>query len=65
MKIFSTRIATSTDAKAIAELANEHELSIDSNSSLFSEQGALDFLKGYIDPSLAYLLSFDDEAVLA
>lgn len=46
MKIFSTRIATSTDAKAIAELANEHELSIDSNSSLFSEQGALDFLKG-------------------
>lgn len=61
MKITSTRIATSTDAKAIAELANEHELSVDSKSSLFSEQGALDFIKGYVDPSVAYLMSFDDE----
>jgi ribosomal protein S18 acetylase RimI-like enzyme len=61
MKITSTRIATSADAKAIAELANEHELSVDSKSSLFSEQGALDFIKGYIDPSVAYLMSFDDE----
>ena len=61
MKITSTRIATSAEAKAIAELANEHELSVDSKSSLFSEQGALDFIKGYIDPSVAYLMSFDDE----
>ena len=61
MKITSTRIATSTDAKAIAELANEHELSVDSKSSLFSEQGALDLIKGYVDPSVAYLMSFDDE----
>lgn len=61
MKITSTRIATAADAKAVAELANEHELSVDSKSSLFSEQGALDFIKGYIDPSDAYLVSFDDE----
>jgi ribosomal protein S18 acetylase RimI-like enzyme len=61
MKITSTRIATAADAKAIAELANDHELSVDSKSSLFSEQGALDFIKGYIDPSVAYLVSFDDE----
>jgi ribosomal protein S18 acetylase RimI-like enzyme len=61
MKITSTRIATAADAKAIAELANEHELSVDSKSSLFSEQGALDFIKGYIDPSVAYLVGFDDE----
>jgi ribosomal protein S18 acetylase RimI-like enzyme len=61
MKITSTRIATAADAKAIAELANEHELSVDSKSSLFSEQGALDFIKGYIDRSDAYLVGFDDE----
>jgi ribosomal protein S18 acetylase RimI-like enzyme len=61
MKITSTRIATAADAKAIAELANEHELSVDIKSSLFSEQGALDFIKGYIDPSVAYLVGFDDE----
>jgi len=61
MKITSTRIATEADAKAIAELANAHELSIDEQSSLFSEQGALDFIAGYIDPSVTYLFSFDDE----
>ena len=61
MKITSTRIATAADAKAIAELANAHELSIDEQSSLFSEQGALDFIAGYIDPSVTYLMSFDDE----
>jgi len=61
MKITSTRIATEADAKAIAELANEHELSIDSKSSLFSEQAALDFIAGYIDASVTYLISFDDE----
>jgi ribosomal protein S18 acetylase RimI-like enzyme len=61
MKITSTRIATEADAKAIAELANAHELSIDEQSSLFSEQGALDFIAGYIDPSCTYLISFDDE----
>jgi len=33
MKITSTRIATEADAKAIAELANEHELSIDSKAA--------------------------------
>ena len=61
MKITSTRIATEADAKAIAELANEHELSIDSKSSLFGEQAALDFIAGYIDASVTYLISFDDE----
>ena len=61
MKITSTRVATKADAKAIAELANEHELSVDSKSSLFSEQGALDFISGYIDPSVAYLVSIGDE----
>jgi ribosomal protein S18 acetylase RimI-like enzyme len=61
MKITSTRIATEADAKAIAELANAHELNIDEQSSLFSEQGALDFIAGYIDPSVTYLISFDDE----
>jgi len=61
MKITSTRVATKADAKAIAEIANEHELSIDKQSSLFSEQGALDFIAGYIDPSVTYLISFDDE----
>ena len=62
MKITSTRLATAADAKAVAELANEHELSVDNKSSLFSEQGALDLIKGYIDPSVAYLVSFDDES---
>jgi len=61
MKITSTRIATEADAKAIAEIANAHELSVDEQSSLFSEQGALDFIAGYIDPSVTYLISFDDE----
>jgi mycothiol synthase len=61
MRITSTRIATEADAKAIAEIANEHELSIDKQSSLFSEQGALDFIAGYIDPSVTHLISFDDE----
>jgi ribosomal protein S18 acetylase RimI-like enzyme len=61
MKITSTRIATAADAKAVAEIANEHELSIDKQSSLFSEQGALDFIAGYIDPSVTHLISFDDE----
>jgi len=62
MKITSTRVATEADAKAIADLANEHELSVDSKSSLFSEQGALDFIAGYIDSSPAYLLSLDGES---
>jgi ribosomal protein S18 acetylase RimI-like enzyme len=62
MKITSTRVATEEDAKAIADLANEHELSVDSKSSLFSEQGALDFIAGYIDSSPAYLLSLDGES---
>lgn len=61
MKVTSTRVATESDAKVIAELANQHELSVDSKSSLFSEQGALDFIKGYIDSSFAYLVNFDDE----
>jgi ribosomal protein S18 acetylase RimI-like enzyme len=62
MKITSIRIATATDAKAIAELANEHEFSVDRKSSLFSKQGALDFIVGYIDPSVAYLVSLDGES---
>ena len=62
MKITSIRIATEADAKAIAQVANEHELSVDSKSTLFSEQAALDFMSGYIDPSNTYLLSIDDEA---
>jgi ribosomal protein S18 acetylase RimI-like enzyme len=61
MKITSTRIATEADAKAVAVIANEHELSIDKQSSLFSEQGALDFIAGYIDPSVTHLISFDNE----
>jgi len=61
MKITSTRIATAADAKAIAEIANVHELSVDSKSSTFSEQAALDFISGYIDPSVTYLLSLGDE----
>jgi mycothiol synthase len=61
MNITSIKVATEADAKAIAEIANEHELSIDSKSSLFSEQGALEFIAGYIDSSPAYLLSLDDE----
>lgn len=62
MKITATRVATEADAKAIAELANEHELSVDGKSSLFSEQGALDFISGYIDKSAAYLISLDGES---
>ena len=62
MQITSTRIATEADAKAVAELANEHELSVDSKSSLFGEQGALEFIAGYIDPSAAYLVSLDGES---
>lgn len=61
MKITSTRVATAGDAKEIAQLVNDHELSIDSNSSLMTELGAVDFIKGYIDPSVTYLLSMDDE----
>jgi ribosomal protein S18 acetylase RimI-like enzyme len=61
MKVTSTRIATESDAKVIAEIANTHELSIDSKSTLFSEQAARDFITGYIDPSVTYLLSLGDE----
>lgn len=62
MKITSVRIATDADAKAIAEIANAHELSIDSQSSLMSEQSALEFMSGYVDQSVTYLLSIDGEA---
>jgi ribosomal protein S18 acetylase RimI-like enzyme len=62
MKITSIRIASEADAQAIAQVANEHELSVDSQSTLFSEQAALDFMSGYIDPSNTYLLSIDDES---
>ena len=61
MKIASTRVATAVDAKEIAQLVNEHELSIDSQSSLMTELGALDFIKGYIDQSPTHLISFDNE----
>jgi hypothetical protein len=61
MKVTSFRTATESDAKAIAEIANAHELSVDTKSTLFSEQAALDFMTGYIDPSVTYLLSIDDE----
>ena len=61
MKITSTRIATKADAKAIADLVNEHELSVDDKSSLMSEQAALDFMIGYIDTSVTYLIGIDDE----
>jgi ribosomal protein S18 acetylase RimI-like enzyme len=62
MKITSARIATESDAKAIAELANAHELSVDSKSSLMSELSALEFMAGYVDQSVTYLLSIDGEA---
>ncbi len=61
MKITSQRIASEVDAKLIAEIANQHELSVDSKSTLFSEQAALDFMTGYIDDSVTYLLSVDDQ----
>lgn len=61
MRITSTRIATEADAKAIAELVNDHELSVDSKSSLMSEQGARHFISGYLDPSITHLISFNDE----
>lgn len=62
MNIGSTRIATNSDAKLIAALVNEHELSVDSKSSLLSEQGATEFIAGYLDPSPTYLLSLDGES---
>lgn len=65
MKITSTRIATEADAKAIAEIANAHELSVDSKSSLMSEQSALDFMAGYIDQSVTYLISIDGEVAFS
>ena len=61
MKITSVRIATEADAKAVAEVANAHELSVDSKSSLMGEQAALGFMAGYVDPSLTYLIAIDDE----
>ncbi len=61
MKITSVRKATVADARAIADIANEHELSIDSHSTLFSEEAAIDFLNGYIDPSPTYLLTIDNQ----
>lgn len=61
MKITSTRIATSADAKAVANVANSHELSVDSNCSVMSEQVTLDFMAGYIDPSVTYLITVNDE----
>jgi ribosomal protein S18 acetylase RimI-like enzyme len=61
MRITSTRLATEADAKAIAELVNDHELSVDSKSSLMSEQGALNFIAGYVDPSFTHLISINDE----
>ena len=62
LKITTTRVATELDAKLVAAIANEHELSVDSKSSLFSEQGALDFIAGYVDPSPAHLLGLNDES---
>lgn len=61
MKITSTRIATSADAKAVADVANSHELSVDSNCSVMSEQVTLDFMAGYIDPSVTYLITMNEE----
>jgi len=61
MTITSVRIASEADAKAVAEVANAHELSVDINSSLMGEQAALGFIAGYVDPSFTYLISIDDE----
>jgi ribosomal protein S18 acetylase RimI-like enzyme len=61
MEITQIRIATEVDAKAIAEIANEHELSVDSKSTLFSERAALDFISGYVDSSVTYLLTVNNE----
>lgn len=61
MEITQIRVATEADAKTIAEIANEHELSVDSQSTLFSEQAALDFTSGYIDSSVTYLLTINNE----
>ncbi len=65
MKITSTRIATSADAKAVADVANSHELSVDSNCSVMSEQVTLDFMAGYIDPSVTYLITMNEECDFA
>jgi mycothiol synthase len=61
MKVTSQRVASEVDAKFIAEVANQHEISVDSHSTLFSEQAALDFMTGYIDQSVTYLLVVDDQ----
>lgn len=60
--VTSSRIATEADAKAVADLVNEHELSVDPATSLMGTDGAMDFINGYVDPSVTHLLSIDGES---
>jgi len=55
-------VATSSDAPAIAEIVNSHELSVDPANSVMSVDSAFEFMAGYIDPSPTHLLSIDGES---
>ena len=61
MKVDSSRIATVSDAEAIANLVNLHELSVDPASSLMSEVGAMEFMAGYVDSSTTHLLNVNEK----
>ena len=62
MKITSTRFSTQADAQAIADLVNAHELSVDPATGVMSAESALDFMTGYVDPTVTHLLSIDGES---
>ena len=62
MTITSIRIATPADAAAVADVVNSHELSVDPACSSMSEEGALEFMSGYMDESTTSLLSIDGES---
>jgi ribosomal protein S18 acetylase RimI-like enzyme len=59
--ITSIRIATAEDAQLVADVINAHELGVDPANSSMSAEGALEFMRGYVDQSETYLLSIDDE----
>ena len=58
------REATVADAESVVALANAHELSVDKAASTFGHEGALSFIKGYVDPCAARLL-FKKETLVA
>ena len=61
MTITSIRIATPADAATVADVVNSHELSVDPACSSMSEEGALEFMSGYMDDSVTHLLTIDSE----